>query len=65
MEEAAWRERVKITYAINGVWGQMNDQIWENLLEVLLVGAVIKQAPTIGQLYSNEFVAAANKVDLK
>jgi NitT/TauT family transport system substrate-binding protein len=65
LEEAAWRERVKITYAINGVWGQMNDQIWENLLEVLLAGAVIKQAPTIGQLYSNEFVAAANKVDLK
>jgi NitT/TauT family transport system substrate-binding protein len=65
LEEAAWRERVKITYAINGVWGQMDDQIWANLLEVLLAGAVIKQAPPIGQLYSREFVAAANQVDLK
>jgi NitT/TauT family transport system substrate-binding protein len=65
LEEAAWRERVKITYPINGVWGQMDDQIWANLLEVLLAGAVIKQAPPIGQLYSSEFVAAANQVDLK
>jgi NitT/TauT family transport system substrate-binding protein len=65
LEEAAWRERVKITHSIKGVWGQMDDQIWENLLDVLLTGGVIKQKPPIDKLYTNEFVTAANKVDLK
>jgi NitT/TauT family transport system substrate-binding protein len=64
LEEKAWRERVKITFPVNGQWGTMDDTAWANLLDVLQVGGMIKEKPPVSRLYTNEFVKAANSVDL-
>ncbi len=64
LEERAWRERVKITFPVNGQWGFMDDTPWSNLLEVLSVGGMIKEKPPVSKLYTTEFLKAANSVDL-
>jgi ABC-type nitrate/sulfonate/bicarbonate transport system substrate-binding protein len=64
LEEKAWRERVKISYPVNGQWGAMDDAPWANLLEVLQVGGMIKEKPPVSSLYTNDFLKAANSVDL-
>jgi len=65
LEEAAWRERMKIIpVAAPGQWGAMDRTAWENLLDVLLVGGVIKDKPPVDKLYTTDFLKAANQVDL-
>lgn len=64
LEERAWRERVKITFPVNGQWGTMADTAWSNLLDVLQVGGMIKEKPPVSRLYTTEFLKAANNVDL-
>jgi NitT/TauT family transport system substrate-binding protein len=65
LEEAAWRERMKIIPVVPaGQWGAMDRAGWENLLDVLLVGGVIKDKPPIEKLYTTDFLKAANQVDL-
>jgi ABC-type nitrate/sulfonate/bicarbonate transport system substrate-binding protein len=61
LEEAAWRERIKITFPIDGKWGVMNDEMWNNLDDLLLQGKVITEKPEIEKLYTTDFVAAANE----
>ena len=51
LEEKAWRERVKITYQVNGQWGTMDDTAWSNLLDVLQVGGMIKEKPPVRVVY--------------
>jgi NitT/TauT family transport system substrate-binding protein len=67
LEEAAWQERVKILALpadAKGQWGYMDRTAWENLLEVLVLGGVIKDRPPVDRLYTTEFLTAANQVDL-
>lgn len=64
LEERAWRERAKITFAINGQWGAMDDAAWQNLVDVLVAGGMIKEKVATARLYTNDFVKAANAVDL-
>jgi NitT/TauT family transport system substrate-binding protein len=65
LEEAAWRERMKIIpVAAPGQWGAMDRLAWENLLEVLLLAGVVKDKPPIEKLYTSDFLKAANQVDL-
>jgi NitT/TauT family transport system substrate-binding protein len=65
LEEAAWRERMKIIpVAAPGQWGAMNRTDWENLLDVLVIGGVVKDKPPLEKLYTTDFLKAANQVDL-
>jgi ABC-type nitrate/sulfonate/bicarbonate transport system substrate-binding protein len=65
LEEAAWRERMKIVAsAAPGQWGAMDRTAWENLLDVLLLGGVIKDKPPVEKLYTTDFLKTANQVDL-
>jgi NitT/TauT family transport system substrate-binding protein len=65
LEEAAWRERMKvIPIAAAGAWGAMDRLAWENLLDVLLLAGVIKDKPPLEKLYTTDFLKAANQVDL-
>jgi NitT/TauT family transport system substrate-binding protein len=65
LEESAWRERMKIIpVAATGQWGAMDRTAWENLLEVLLLGGLIKDKPPLDKLYTTDFLKAANQVDL-
>ena len=64
LEKNAWLERAKITYPIDGQWGKMDDTIWENLLDVLMLGGTIKEKPPLAKLYTTDFLQVANAVDL-
>ena len=65
LEEAAWRERMRIIpVAAPGQWGAMDRVGWENLLDVLLLAGVIKDKPPLEKLYTTDFLKAANQVDL-
>jgi NitT/TauT family transport system substrate-binding protein len=65
LEESAWRERMKIIpVAAPGQWGAIDRAAWENLLDVLLLGGLIKDKPPVDKLYTTDFLKAANQVDL-
>jgi NitT/TauT family transport system substrate-binding protein len=67
LEERLWRERLRISTPpaeARGQWGFMDRLAWDNLLDVLLVGGVIKDKPPADKLYTTDFLKAANQVDL-
>lgn len=67
LEQAMWEERLKIQVlppAARGQWGYMDRVHFENLLEVLYLGGLIKEKPPVEKLYTTEFLKAANEVDL-
>jgi NitT/TauT family transport system substrate-binding protein len=71
LEEAMWRERIKIMPVVGpgGVseWGRLKDEkiAFDNLLEVQLLAGLIKAKPPLDALFTPELLADVNKVDLK
>ena len=66
LEEALWRERMKISEPppqANGEWGYMDTESWNNFLDVLLLGNLITKKPPLESLYTTEFLQAANTFD--
>jgi len=63
IEEQAWRERAKITYPVGGQWGYMEDLPFKNMLDVLYIGGLIKERPSLDKLYTNEFIKSANSLN--
>jgi NitT/TauT family transport system substrate-binding protein len=67
LEQALWQERMKILALppeANGQWGYTATAYWSNVLDVLLLAGTIKERPPVEKLYTTEFLAAANQVDL-
>ncbi len=66
LEEAMWRERMKICVLppeAKGQWGYTDRTAWDNMLDVLVIGGVIKDRPPVDKLYTTAFLKAANEVD--
>lgn len=66
LEEALWRERMKISEPppqANGEWGYMDAESWNNFLDVLQLGNLITKKPALESLYTTEFLHAANTFD--
>ncbi|MFI4986005.1 MAG: ABC transporter substrate-binding protein [Alphaproteobacteria bacterium] len=66
LEEKLWRERRKISQPppeAHGEWGYMDKLAWENLLDVLSVGGILKAKPPAEKLYTTELLKSANEVD--
>jgi ABC-type nitrate/sulfonate/bicarbonate transport system substrate-binding protein len=70
LEEAMWRERMKLmpTVGPGGVkgWGYIRNEkvAWDNLFEVQLLAGLIKSKPPIDKLFTPELLDDVNKVDL-
>lgn len=70
LEEAMWRERMKIMPVVGpgGVseWGRLKDEktAFENLLEVQMLSGLIKTKPPLDALFTSELIKDVNKVDL-
>lgn len=66
LEEALWRDRMKISEPppqAKGEWGYMDADAWNNFLDVLLLGKLITKKPPLDSLYTTQFLAAANTFD--
>lgn len=69
-EVEVWKRRASIivpsTQSGNRIWGTIDnaDVAWNNLLDVLTIGGVIKQRPPVSSLYTTDFTTDESTIDL-